>query len=180
MWSESTTSSFNLYLLTIADTRLYEVARPEGTQAGFLRPGLLARCRGDAVRVNMSGLMVGMGAIVSSHVSRPRARTTRISVRSDEPLPLSRFRRVRTLIPALLASVAWSRFRCTRSVFNRSPSSTSISAEVRCRWVLFVVFTPCPYRCKAPKQPAIFFLLTPKIVAKRQVVAGCSEALGQC
>ncbi|VVE71660.1 hypothetical protein PAN31117_04129 [Pandoraea anapnoica] len=155
-------------------------AVPAGIQAGFLRRGLLARCRGDAVRVNVSGLIVGTGAIVSSHCSRPRERTTRISVRNDEPLPLSRFRRVRTLIPALSESVAWSRFRCIRSVFKRSPSFASISAGVRCLWVLFVVFTSSSIFHGVLHQPATLLLLTPKIADKRQTVADCCEAHGQC
>lgn len=58
------------------------------------------------MRVNMLGLIVGTGAMVSSHVSRPRARSTSMSVRIDDPLPLSRFLSERTLIPARAATVA--------------------------------------------------------------------------
>jgi len=68
------------------------------------------RCRGSALRVIMFGLMVGTGAMVSSHVSRPRTRSTSMRVRSDEPLPLSRFRSERTLMPARAETVTWSRF----------------------------------------------------------------------
>jgi len=44
--------------------------------------------------------------MVSNHVPLPKARTTTISVCKDEPLPASKFRKARTLIPARAASVA--------------------------------------------------------------------------
>lgn len=108
-------------------------------QVGFLLRGLLARCRGLACLVSISGLIVGTGAMVSSHDSRPRARSTWINVRNDEPLPDSRFRRARTLMPARSESVAWSRLRCMRYVLRCPPSSASLSSDVRYLWGAFVV-----------------------------------------
>lgn len=105
----------------------------DAAQVGFLLRGLLARCRGFACRVSISGLIVGTGAMASSHDSRPSARSTSISVRNVEPLPDSRFRRARTLMPARSESVAWSRLRCMRYVLRCPPSSASLSSGVRCR-----------------------------------------------
>ena len=97
---------------------------------GLFGRGLLARCRGNAVRVSINGFIVATGATVSSQDSLPKARTTKTSVRNEEPAPLSRLRKVRTLIPALSARVTCSRFRSIRSRFRRSPSSVSSSAGV--------------------------------------------------
>jgi hypothetical protein len=54
----------------------------------------------------LKGLMVAIGATLRSQSSRPRARTTAMSVRRVEPAPYSRFFRALTLQPARNAKVA--------------------------------------------------------------------------
>jgi hypothetical protein len=130
----------------------------------------------------MSGLIVGTGAMVSNHCSRPSARTTWMRVCSDEPRPLSRFRSVRTLIPARAASVAWSRFRSTLSFFNRSPSSPSISSGVRCLCVVLVpIFAAAyPIRPCPPQQSATLCPLSRDKFNNRQNTADCCNHQPEC
>lgn len=87
---------------------------------------------------------------------------------NDEPLPFSRLRKVRTLMPARPARVAWSRFLCMRKVFKFSPIAVSISVQVRC-CILLKDITPLSLK---DKQQAKLRLLSVSMHSNRSKVAG--------